>query len=449
MTSTRKANGKKRRSAISHVRESEAQPKVVTNSESILDVEQPSTCNIRRGQKRALSSPARAPNPKRMIQLQESYQHEDGSYPYQSSNETYGDENEEWWAEPSGSCSVENPLFRSVAKELDDEKLSCIDAPLQLTSSSTNGLGSPSKVWNLMVRTDEIVGPSEAVLRKHRDIKPNMRAVLIDWMMEVCETEKQHRETFHLAVDYVDRYLESSDHVPLDQFQLIGTTALFIASKYEEIYPPKLDDFVQYTDNACSDIDVRKMEIVMLKCLQWTLSPVTSLHWLGAFMQLLGKKEIPKLPGTQHITDHPCVVPDFMRDDFVHMAKILDMCLLDIGTLRFSYREIAAAVIFSCLEPQQLITQITGFTYDRILPAIEWVEPFMRFCEKKRAAGDPLPQLDGVNADDVHNIQTHGLYDAVDEATIAIERDRKELRHKRMEMRAAGKRAVLKARMRV
>ena len=68
------------------------------------------------------------------------------------------------------------------------------------------------------------------------------------------------------------------------------TTSPFLV--FQEIYPPKLDEIVQYTDNACTEEGVRQMEIIILQTLQWTLSPVTSLHWLGAFMQLLGKKEV-------------------------------------------------------------------------------------------------------------------------------------------------------------
>ena len=34
-----------------------------------------------------------------------------------------------------------------------------------------------------------------------------MRSILLDWLTEVCEVYKLHRETFYLAVDFVDRYL--------------------------------------------------------------------------------------------------------------------------------------------------------------------------------------------------------------------------------------------------
>ena len=42
---------------------------------------------------------------------------------------------------------------------------------------------------------------------------------------------------------------------------------MVIASKYEEIYPPVINDFVYFTDNAYSRDDILKMEERMLKTL--------------------------------------------------------------------------------------------------------------------------------------------------------------------------------------
>jgi G2/mitotic-specific cyclin-B, other len=41
---------------------------------------------------------------------------------------------------------------------------------------------------------------------------------------------------------------------------LVGIASLFIASKYEEIYPPHLRDFVDVTDRFYSKLDVLDME---------------------------------------------------------------------------------------------------------------------------------------------------------------------------------------------
>jgi cyclin E len=78
-------------------------------------------------------------------------------------------------------------------------------------------------------------------MQKH--ITPTMRAILLDWMMEVSSEFTLKRETYHLAVSYVDRFLERHKNVQKNEFQLVGLACLFLASKIEEIYPPKIADF--------------------------------------------------------------------------------------------------------------------------------------------------------------------------------------------------------------
>lgn len=56
-------------------------------------------------------------------------------------------------------------------------------------------------------------------------------------------------ETLFIAINLVDRYM-NLHKVEKEQVQLIGVTAMLIASKYEEIYPPSVKDFVYMTKNA-------------------------------------------------------------------------------------------------------------------------------------------------------------------------------------------------------
>lgn len=51
--------------------------------------------------------------------------------------------------------------------------------------------------------------------------------------LQVCEVYKMHRETLYMCVDYVDRFLSRTTGIKKSQLQLIGITALFIASKME------------------------------------------------------------------------------------------------------------------------------------------------------------------------------------------------------------------------
>ncbi|VDO48557.1 unnamed protein product [Heligmosomoides polygyrus] len=83
------------------------------------------------------------------------------------------------------------------------------------------------------------------------------------------------------------------------------------------------------------------------------------------------------------------------------------MLLLDVTSLMYSYRELAAAVLFACYEPHSLVQEVTGYSYSDLLKVVEWVEPVVKVCERLRTLGDPMVIVEGVRADDLHNIQTH------------------------------------------
>lgn len=73
-------------------------------------------------------------------------------------------------------------------------------------------------------------------------ITPLMRAVLFDWMMEVMSEYMLRRETLYLAMSFIDRVLSNCSKIKKEDFQLIGVTCMDLASKLEEIYPPKISD---------------------------------------------------------------------------------------------------------------------------------------------------------------------------------------------------------------
>lgn len=60
-----------------------------------------------------------------------------------------------------------------------------------------------------------------------------MRAVLVDWLVDVSCTFRLPADTLHLAVSYVDRFLTASV-IKWRELQLLGVTALLVAAKYED-----------------------------------------------------------------------------------------------------------------------------------------------------------------------------------------------------------------------
>jgi G2/mitotic-specific cyclin-B, other len=86
-------------------------------------------------------------------------------------------------------------------------------------------------------------------MQKQEDINEKMRAILVDWIIEVHLKFKLLPETLFITVSLIDRYLEKVQ-IKRNNLQLVGVTAMLIASKYEEIYAPEVRDFVYITDNA-------------------------------------------------------------------------------------------------------------------------------------------------------------------------------------------------------
>ena len=70
--------------------------------------------------------------------------------------------------------------------------------------------------------------PKPNYLRKQTDLKPHMRAILIDWLCEVAIEYNLNDETLYLAVNYIDRFL-SHMAVLKGKLQLVGTAAMLLA----------------------------------------------------------------------------------------------------------------------------------------------------------------------------------------------------------------------------
>jgi hypothetical protein len=70
----------------------------------------------------------------------------------------------------------------------------------------------------------------------------------------------------------MDRFLQDNV-VVRNRLQLVGVTAMMIASKYEEIYPPEMRDFVYICDNAYTKQQILDMEQLMLEKLKVPCSP--------------------------------------------------------------------------------------------------------------------------------------------------------------------------------
>jgi hypothetical protein len=113
------------------------------------------------------------------------------------------------------------------------------------------------------------------------EITSKMRQILIDWMVDVHQSFDLKEETLHLAILYLCDY-QALRPIIKEEYQLVGITCLWIASKYEEIYPPSMKNYVEVTAYTYTASQIKKMEGDILKALDFQLVRVTPLAILLA-----------------------------------------------------------------------------------------------------------------------------------------------------------------------
>jgi hypothetical protein len=107
-------------------------------------------------------------------------------------------------------------------------------------------------------------------------INERMRAILIDWLVDVHLKFKLAPETLHLTVNIIDRFL-AKEKVLRQRLQLLGVTAFLIATKYEEVYPPEIPDLVYICAGSYSKYEILDMEETILKKLDYKIT-IPSAH---------------------------------------------------------------------------------------------------------------------------------------------------------------------------
>ncbi|KAB2615284.1 G2/mitotic-specific cyclin S13-7 [Pyrus ussuriensis x Pyrus communis] len=122
------------------------------------------------------------------------------------------------------------------------------------------------------------------------EINAKMRSILVDWLIEVHHKFELAPETLYLTVNIVDRFL-SVKLVPRRELQLVGISSMLLASKYEEIWAPEVNDFVCISDNAYGKEKVLVMEKAILGKLGWCLTVPTPYVFLVRYIKASGPSD--------------------------------------------------------------------------------------------------------------------------------------------------------------
>ena len=105
------------------------------------------------------------------------------------------------------------------------------------------------------------------------------RIILVDWMFDVSCECNFFDDTIHYAVSFLDRFLLKQQE-SVKNLQLLGATCLWIASKYNEISTPTLNDFVFFCAHTYTEHDFLNKEVHMLQVLNFELAKPTTKTFL-------------------------------------------------------------------------------------------------------------------------------------------------------------------------
>lgn len=119
-------------------------------------------------------------------------------------------------------------------------------------------------------------------IKEQPHINKQMRLLLVDWMVEVQQQLEFNHEILYLSVKLLDLYLNTK-RIEKEKLQLLGGAAMLVACKFEERMAPPLDDFIYVSDNAYDQNDLIKMEIDILRTLQYDIGMPLSYTFLRRY----------------------------------------------------------------------------------------------------------------------------------------------------------------------
>ncbi|XP_030823428.1 G2/mitotic-specific cyclin-B3 isoform X3 [Geospiza fortis] len=166
-------------------------------------------------------------------------------------------------------------------------------------------------------------------MEKQTDISGDMRAILVDWMVEVQENFELNHETLYLAVKLVDHYLVEVVSMR-EKLQLIGSTAILIASKFEERCPPCVDDFLYICDDAYKREELIAMEMSILSTLKFDINIPIPYRFLRRFAKC-ARATMETLTLARFLCEMTLQEYDYARES---PSKLAASCLLLALTMK-------------------------------------------------------------------------------------------------------------------
>ena len=202
-------------------------------------------------------------------------------------------------------------------------------------------------IYETLKLTEKDFLPDPDYMSKRTDINSKMRSILNDWLVEVHMKYKLVPETLYITINIIDRYLSLKD-IKRNKLQLVGVTSMFIASKYEDIYPPEVKDFSYITDHAYTKKEILNMEMEILSTLNFNVTFPTPFRFIEIYKQIL----------------------NFDDKTFTFAWYCLELCLIEYKMIKYKPSFLAACSVFCAYRLLDLnengVPEAMGFTYSDI-----------------------------------------------------------------------------------
>jgi len=122
---------------------------------------------------------------------------------------------------------------------------------------------------------------------KNHEITPNLRAKMVDWMVEVLTNFKCNDQTFFMSVALMDRYFkQKSPRKLISELHIIGVASMFLGSKYEDILPLRMEMVYEKIAHKKLSIEaIKSYEQDILETLDYFLQVPTPLEFLRRYLK--------------------------------------------------------------------------------------------------------------------------------------------------------------------
>ncbi|TFY76610.1 hypothetical protein EWM64_g7402 [Hericium alpestre] len=210
------------------------------------------------------------------------------------------------------------------------------------------------EIFEYMIELEDACMPNPNYMTVQNEISWPMRQTLVDWLLQVHLRYHMLPETLWIAVNIVDRFL-SQRIVSLVKLQLVGVTAMFIASKYEEILAPSVDEFVYMTENGYTKEEILKGERIVLQTLDFRVSQYCSPY---SWMRKISKAD------------------DYDIQTRTLSKFLTEVTLLDWRFVRVKPSMVAAVGMYTARQMlggdwDEAFVNYSGFTQEQLIPGYQ------------------------------------------------------------------------------